>query len=120
MKFVSVKSPAEIAPEGIDFVFENGNLKQVLLNTDNGQFIVKQGASYSETLVVLKQQEFEEQDRFAVEGTFANHPVKELFEEEYVARERARELERAAPGYSFEVKPLKVKVNDAGEVVSVV
>jgi hypothetical protein len=111
MNLIALKTASESGIKGLELVKQNGQVCGAILRQDGKE--IHFTSSYGMT--ISQRQDHTEEKRFAVAGEIAGLKATELFNDEYTALDRKRELVNA--GGTAEMKEVAVKVAEDGKVV---
>ncbi len=112
MKLTSIKTAAEAGIPGIEFVFTDKAITEVVI----GKLRIRKGESYSPELQVLVERPFEKVERYKLTGKLEGFPdAVSFFEDDYSAKSAGAKLEDK--GASFTVEKVTVEIDDADRVV---
>lgn len=113
MKMVSIKSVKEAGVPGIEFVFVDKNITEVVI----GKLRIRKGESYTQGLQVLVEAPFETAERYRVTGKIEGFPdAVSYFEGEYEAKTVGAKLE--GRGATVAVERIDALIDDDGFVVA--
>lgn len=112
MKLTSIKSAAETGVEGIEFVYTDKAITEVII----GKLRIRKGESYSPTLQVLIEAPYEKAERFRLIGTIPGFPDAVSYHDtSWDAEAAANNL--GANGAETRVEQGWALIDDAGAVV---
>ena len=113
MKLTTIKTAAEAKIPGIEFVFTDKSITEVVI----GKLHIRKGESYSSALQVLVETPFEKAERYSVIGKIDGFPdAVSYFEGEYEAKVAADKLE--AKGAEVTVSKVAVQIDEAGNIAA--
>lgn len=120
MKLVQIKTARELKLPGtsVEFVTEGDTLKEIIFRPEGEEesFSVKYGDAYASNLKVFVRREFEIKERQRLSGTMHGVEFSKDFDNVAEADAAARQLPASA---TYEIKPVKVRVDEAGEPLPV-
>lgn len=111
MKYETVKTPNQLKLEGVSIkaVMVKETVKSLEFTDSKGNAIIIQtGTGYSEFSVMVPAAP-EKVKKFQVSGEVAGVPVSAVFEHEFEAKDKQRELERATNQDGFAVEPIEIE-----------
>lgn len=116
MKWQTIKTAGDISLDGVKAEIEmhNGSVKSIELTDAKGARVKACLDSYSLSVLIPAKPEMK--DAALLKGEFRGLPVKELFDHDYEARDRMREITGGHDDGSLTIEKVKVPVTDAGEL----
>lgn len=114
MKWQTIKTASEITLDGIKAEIEmhNGSVKSVELTDAKGGRLKACLDSYSLSILIPAKPEMK--DAYLLKGEFRGLSVKELFEQEYEAKQRLRDITDGGDENALTIEKVKVPVTDMG------
>lgn len=116
MNWDNIKGVGDIALDGIKAEIEmhNGSVKSIELSDGKGGRLKASLDSYSLCLLVPAKPKMK--DAHLLKGEFRGLPVKELFEQEYEAKQRLREITDGSDDGALTIEKVKVAATDSGDL----
>lgn len=117
MKWQRIKGAGEIVLDGIKIELEthDGSPKAIELADAKGGRVKVCLSNYSDFAVMVPAKP-ETKDAYLLKGEFRGLPVKELFEHDFEARQRLREITDGHDDGALKIEKVKAPVTEAGEL----
>lgn len=121
MKYLKITSSKALDLPGVKVEFEkddNGTIEAVFLSTGDKTFRIRKGGDYSKAIEVTERQEHETVEKYHLTGSLYGIKVSEYHDRLTDAERRRDELQprQNLDDSEFKIEPVKVKVDEAGEV----
>ena len=112
MKLTTVKTANETGIPGLEFVYTDKNITEVIL----GKFRIRKGESYHNSLQVLIETPFETAERYRLTGTIEGFPdAVSYHDDSYSAGTASAALEDK--GAKVAVEKVSVLIDDGGNII---